>query len=152
MKQLIFCTLLLCASHSHSLFAQSSEKGILEIHFNHLRSEQGSMAIGINTSSKGWPRKAEMELNWKKENIKDGVFIVRIPDLPFGTYAISVLDDENSNLEMDMRLGIPKEGYGFSNDAPIRFLSAPKYEDCSFEFTRSMQQISIKLVYWGKDK
>jgi uncharacterized protein (DUF2141 family) len=84
--------------------------------------------------------------------MKDGVFVVQIPELPFGILAISVLDDVNNNVKMDMTLGIPKEGYGFSNDAPIRFLSAPKYEDCAFEFTKSMQQISIKLEYWGKDK
>ncbi len=152
MKQLIFFTLLLCASHSHTLFAQSSERGTLEIRFTNLRSDKGSMAIGINTSEKGWPRKAEMELNWKKENLKDGVFVVQARDLPFGTMAISVLDDENGNLDMDMTLGIPREGYGFSNDAPIRGLSAPKFDACSFQFTRSGQQITIALRYMGKGK
>jgi len=152
MKHLILYTLLLCAGHSYSLLAQSTEKGTLEIRFTGIRTEEGSMAVGINTSPKGWPRKAHMELQLPKENMKDSVFIVRIPDLPFGTLAISVLDDVNDNVKMDMRLGIPKEGYGFSNDAPIRFLASPKYESCTFEFTESMQQISIKLEYWGKDK
>jgi uncharacterized protein (DUF2141 family) len=152
MKHLILCTLLLCASHSNSLFAQSHETGTLEIRFTHIRTEAGSMAVGINTAPKGWPKKAQIQLQLPKENMKDSVFVVRIPDLPFGTLAISVLDDVNDNVKMDMRFGIPKEGYGFSNDAPTRFLSAPKYEDCSFEFTRTMQQISMKLVYWGKDK
>jgi len=53
-----------------------------------------------------------MDPNWKKTNVVDGVFIARVEDLPYGTYAVSVLDDANSNLEMDMFLGIPKEGWG----------------------------------------
>jgi uncharacterized protein (DUF2141 family) len=152
MKHLILLTLLLCAGQSPSLFAQETETGTLEIRFNGIRTEEGAMAVGINTSSDGWPKKAQIQLQLPKKNMKDGVFVVQIPELPFGILAISVLDDVNNNVKMDMTLGIPKEGYGFSNDAPIRFLSAPKYEDCAFEFTKSMQQISIKLEYWGKDK
>lgn len=151
MKYLIFCILLLSTCHSNTLFSQSPETGTLEIRFTGLRSERGSIAIGINTSSKGWPRKPQIELNWKKENMKDGVFTVRVPDLPYGTLAVSVLDDENNNLKMDMTLGIPREGYGFSNDAPVR-LSPPKYDASSFQFTRSNQQISIRLKYTGKGK
>jgi uncharacterized protein (DUF2141 family) len=152
MKQLIICTLLLCACHSQTLYSQSPQTGTLEIRFTNIRSEKGSMAIGINTSEKGWPRKAEIELNWKKENLKDGVFVVQARDLPFGTMAISVLDDESGNLDMDMTLGIPREGFGFSNDAPIRGLSSPKFDACSFQFARSGQQISIELRYMGKGK
>jgi uncharacterized protein (DUF2141 family) len=152
MKQVILYTLLLCASHSYSLLAQSAETGTLEIRFNGIKTEEGAMAVGINTSSEGWPKKAQIQLQLPKKNMKDGVFVVQIPELPFGTLAISVLDDVNDNVKMDQTLGIPKEGFGFSNDAKIRFLSPPKYESCTFEFTGSMQQISIKLEYWGKDK
>jgi len=152
MKHLIFYTLLLCASLSYPLFAQSTETGTLEIRFTGIRTEEGSMAVGINTSAKGWPKKAQIQLQLPKKNMKDSVFVARIPDLPFGTLAISVLDDVNDNVKMDQTLGIPKEGFGFSNNASIRFLSPPKYESCTFEFSESMQQISIKLEYWGKDK
>ncbi|TFH26230.1 MAG: DUF2141 domain-containing protein [Bacteroidia bacterium] len=152
MKQVILYTLLLCACQSYSLFAQSNKTGTLEIRFTGIRTEEGSMAVGINTSPEGWPKKAQIQLQLPKENMKDSVFVVRIPDLPFGTLAISVLDDVNDNVKMDQTLGIPKEGFGFSNNASIRFLAPPKYESCTFEFTGSMQQISIKLEYWGKDK
>jgi uncharacterized protein (DUF2141 family) len=152
MKQAIIFILLASAFHCQDLFSQSTPTGTLEIHFTNLRSDKGSMAIGINTSAKGWPRKAEKELQFKKTQVKDRVFVVRIPNMPFGTMAISVLDDENSNIKMDMSITGPKEGYGFSNDAPIRGLSPPKFEDCSFEFNRDNQKISIQLRYRGKDK
>lgn len=151
MKQAIFCLLLISSLSCHELFSQSAKAGTLEIHFTHLRSDKGSIAIGINTSSKGWPRKAEKEMQFKKAAVKDGVFVVRIPDMPFGTMAISVLDDENNNVEMDMRLGVPQEGFGFSRDAPLG-LGPPKFDNCSFEFGSDNQQISIKLRYMGKGK
>lgn len=152
MKRLILYTFLLFAGHFYTLFAQSTGTGTLEITFTDIRTEIGSMAIGINTSSEGWPKAAQIQLQIPKENMKEGVFVVRVPDLHFGILAISVLDDENDNVKLDMTLGIPREGYGFSNDAKIRFLSPPKYEDCSFPFTDSLQQISISLKYWGKGK
>ncbi len=152
MKRLILYTLLLFVGHTTTLFAQPGGTGTLEIRFTQLRSETGSIAIGINTSEKGWPRKAEYEFQFTKENVKDGVFVVRVPNLPFGPLAVSVLDDENNNVKMDMSITGPKEGFGFSNDAPIRGLSSPKFEDCAFQFSRSMQQISIGLNYMGKDK
>jgi uncharacterized protein (DUF2141 family) len=38
--------------------------------------------------------------------------------IPPGTYALAVIHDENSNGKLDTDLlGIPTEGYGFSNDA-----------------------------------
>lgn len=152
MKQLIFATLLLSICHSSPLHAQSPGKGTLEIRFTNLRSDVGSISIGINTSEKGWPRKAEMEFQFKKVNVQDGTFVAQVRDLPYGTMAISVLDDENEDVEMEMTLGIPREGFGFSNDAPIRGLSAPKFEACSFRFENSGQQISIALRYMGKGK
>lgn len=43
-------------------------------------------------------------------------------DLKSGPYAIRYFHDENENDELDTNiLGIPKEGFGFSNDAMGRF-------------------------------
>ena len=43
-------------------------------------------------------------------------------DLKNGSYAIRYFHDENENDELDTNiLGIPKEGFGFSNDAMGRF-------------------------------
>ncbi len=88
---------------------------------------------------------------WEKQNVEAGVFTAKIVDLEYGTYAISVLDDENSNLKMDMFIGIPKEGWGFSMNPPFK-LSAPKFEACSFLVNKPCQQITINLRYAGKGR
>jgi uncharacterized protein (DUF2141 family) len=44
--------------------------------------------------------------------------LVTFPDLPPGSYAVSVIHDANGNGDIDLNMfGIPTEGYGFSNGA-----------------------------------
>ncbi len=65
--------------------------------------------------------------------------------LPQGRYAISVLHDENGNGRADMRLGfIPREGYGFSRDAPVR-MGPPKFDRAAFAIGGEAVSQSIKM-------
>lgn len=65
--------------------------------------------------------------------IMDKQCIVRIEDLPAGTYALSYFHDENKNEKLDMKSwGPPAEGYGFSNNARGMF-GPPKFKDQLFE-------------------
>ncbi len=53
-------------------------------------------------------------------------------NVPNGTYAVSVMHDENGNGELDTALfGIPTEPYGFSNNARGQF-GPPSFEDTKF--------------------
>ena len=52
-------------------------------------------------------------------------------DLPSGTYAVSVMHDENGNGSLDSNfLGMPVEGYGFSNDP--RVMRKATFEEAAF--------------------
>ena len=66
-------------------------------------------------------------------------------NLPYGWYGIFLYHDENGNGKMDKNMmGIPKEAYGFSNNAK-GFLGKPDYKDVKFELTSAEKQIVIKL-------
>ena len=143
MKNKLLIYSLISLFYSLSLFSQSTSQGTLEIKFTEIRNSKGQIAIAINTLPEGWPRKPQFTHKLNKENIVDGVFTVKVPDLPYGILAISALDDENSNLKMDMFLGIPKEGFGFSMDPHVR-LSAPKFEECSFPLNSAFTKGSLK--------
>ncbi len=68
-----------------------------------------------------------------------------VEDLEFGEYAVKVFHDENSNEELDKAMfGIPKEAYGFSNNARGKF-GAPAYSKVAFKFDASDQEIFIKV-------
>ena len=65
-------------------------------------------------------------------------------DLPEGIYAIALFVDANKNLKIDKNfLGIPKEQFGFSNNAMGK-LSAPSFEQAKFQVEGSVTQ-NIKL-------
>lgn len=40
---------------------------------------------------------------------------ITLHGVPAGPYAVSLFHDENNNGDLDMRRGVPKEGYGISN-------------------------------------
>lgn len=67
-------------------------------------------------------------------------------EIPRGKWAVRLFHDENSNGKMDTNfLGIPREGYGFSNNVRGRF-GPPPLEQRLFEF-QSDSTISINLIY-----
>ena len=79
---------------------------------------------------------------------RTGVTVVVAHNLPAGRYAVQSFHDENLNHRVDRALfGIPKEGVGFSNDAPIR-LSPPKWDDAVFAFNGGEQTIHLKTRYF----
>jgi uncharacterized protein (DUF2141 family) len=68
-------------------------------------------------------------------------------DIPPGTYALAVIHDENMDGELRTNwLGVPKEGYGFSNDAKAS-MSAPSFEAASFTYDGQKLDLTIKLNY-----
>jgi uncharacterized protein (DUF2141 family) len=151
MRVKILITIILCWGLSPLLSSPGNSKATLEIHFTGIRSDKGMIAIGMNRSEEGWPREPHLDYNWVKGELKGGVFKAKIADLAYGTYAISVLDDENGNLEMDMFMGIPKEGWGFSMNPPFK-LTAPAFNECSFSVDSPYQQITIDLRYVKKGR
>jgi uncharacterized protein (DUF2141 family) len=69
--------------------------------------------------------------------------------LPPGEYAFAVFHDENSNQNLDQNfLGIPKEGFGFSNNASGSF-GPPSYENAKFNVpSQSRVTQLINLVFY----
>ena len=64
-----------------------------------------------------------------------------------GTYAIAVFHDENSNGRLDTMLGIPREGFGFSNNPPLR-PRAPRFSECSFTVSGKIDvPIELKHIF-----
>ena len=59
-------------------------------------------------------------------------------ELPDGTYALGIFVDANYNNEMDRNFfGVPKEQYGFSNDAKGSF-GPPSFKEASFTVSGDM--------------
>jgi uncharacterized protein (DUF2141 family) len=78
-----------------------------------------------------------------------GVTVVVVKDLPPGTYAAQAYQDGNDNHSVDRNiLGLPTEGVGFSNNAPIR-LHPPSFGAAAFSYDGGEQTISFKLRHFA---
>lgn len=64
-----------------------------------------------------------------------------------GTYALLVVHDENRNGKLDMMMGIPREGFGFSNN-PAMKPRAPKWDEIRFTMPAApaVQQVRVRYV------
>jgi uncharacterized protein (DUF2141 family) len=81
----------------------------------------------------------------QKIPIKNNQATVHIQRLEPGHYAVRFFHDKNSNSKLDTNfLGIPTEGYGFSNNAKPRF-GPPSLADILFELHQD-KAISIKAI------
>ncbi len=77
------------------------------------------------------------------KDIQDNKVVMK--DLSYGQYALSLFHDENDNGKLDSNFfKIPKEPFGFSNDAKGRF-GPPKYQAARFDFKEDGQVIQVRL-------
>ena len=91
-----------------------------------------------------------LKKDYKSQKVKisdDGKAIATFNNLPKGYYGVSVIHDENMNGKLDKNfIGIPTEGFGFSNNKMGTF-GPPSFKDCEVELTDDKLEINIKLKH-----
>jgi uncharacterized protein (DUF2141 family) len=71
--------------------------------------------------------------------------VIRVANVPAGTFAVVAYQDENENDELDTNLvGIPKENYGFSKDARSKF-GPPGFADAAMEVRDEVTVAAVRL-------
>ncbi|WP_298780429.1 DUF2141 domain-containing protein [uncultured Polaribacter sp.] len=123
-----------------SIKAQETATFNLTINVEGIESNTGKIYIAIYDNEASFLKTSKgiiADINDKKSI---GVF----KNLKKGIYAISLFHDENNNKKLDTKIfGIPKEPYGFSNDAS-GFMGPPKFEDAKFTLENN-KTITIKI-------
>ncbi|MFA7587082.1 MAG: DUF2141 domain-containing protein, partial [Novosphingobium sp.] len=66
--------------------------------------------------------------------------------VPAGTYAVSLLHDENGNGKMDMAIMIPREGFGFSRNPTITF-GPPRFARAAFPVSAQAVRETVRMRY-----
>lgn len=145
MKKSFLLVLLL---FSLTAFGQNQDKGTIKVVVYGLRNNNGQVGIRIFDKSDGFP--SEREKAMKEVFVKpvNGEANFEIPNWLFGTYAIGSIHDENANKEFDKNfIGIPKEGFGTSNNPKIIF-GPPPFKQASFTLNQTEMTLKIKMVYF----
>lgn len=111
-----------------------------------LRSTKGQVLACLTAQPKGFPDCS------KDPGARNAVVPARTEvridfgAVPPGRYAISMIHDENANRKMDMALMVPKEGYGFSRDAPVR-MGPPKFDKAAFDVAGGAIEQKARMRY-----
>ena len=110
-------------------FLSFNNQFAVKIEINNLKNDDGQVLLELNDAEKNFIKGVSQE-------IVNNQCIITITDLSPGKYTFKYFHDENSNKKMDMNwVGIPKEGFGFSNNAKGTF-GPPSHGKMIFELTR----------------
>ena len=140
--------LLLVAPAPSRLDVQSSQLARLTVQVTHARDAKGTIRVALFRSGEGFPGDTSKALRAQAAQIDPKTLsgVIVFAGIPRGTYAVSVFHDENMNGKLDKNfVGMPKEGYGASNN-PEKKMRAPTFEEASFSLNRD-QTVEIKLMY-----
>jgi len=103
---------------------------VLTIEINDLRNSNGQILLELSNE------KGE-KITGIAQNITDNKCVIVVNNLKQGKYAFKYFHDENKNENLDVNwMKIPKEGYGFSNNAKGTF-GPPAFEKTIFEINEN---------------
>jgi uncharacterized protein (DUF2141 family) len=119
-------------------------QGRLEVTVVNVKDTTGTVRVGIFKDESTFLKEAFVGKVVKASKGEVKVIFERVP---LGKYALSVIHDENRNGMLDSNvIGIPKEGFGFSNDAMGMF-GPPDFEKCVFVITDMPPKMTVTMRY-----
>lgn len=135
---------LLCALEEPA--AAQGKGGKITLEIEGFKDKTGQTVISVYANDDSF---LEMDEAFKtmKMPIGGAKMTVVVDGLPEGTYAISVLHDEDKNGKLKQWLGFgpPKEGVGMTRN-PDGF---PKFDKCKFKLAAADMKLPIKVRYLG---
>ena len=120
----------------------------IELTITGIKSTKGEILICVFKDNESFRiEKAFLNKKFEKTGIIEGELKVQFTLEP-GLYGLSLLDDENSSSLMEYNfIGIPKEGFGFS-DYYHTGIKKPKFDAFSFTLEKDqVKKITIRIRY-----
>lgn len=123
------------------LMSQTAHAAQLKVNISEVNQGKGHLLVGLYASEQDFNQgKAILGSRIKAEEALEQVVF---NDVPAGEYAIKIYQDENSNQKLDFNfMGIPKEGYGYSNN--VGRFGAPAFNEAVFTIDNKTE-IAIEL-------
>ena len=120
--------------------------GIIEAHIVMLRNNDGQVVCTLFTPSDKFPDQSHKGMTIAVP-IQSKQGICRFKNVQYGNYALVAFHDENHDGEFNRNwLGMPKEGFGFSDNPGT--LRKPGFDDAKFSVDQPLVQVTIKMNYW----
>jgi uncharacterized protein (DUF2141 family) len=139
--------LLVLILNSGTALLQDRDDTVVVVDLTDLRSREGKILISIYDDPETFPDDEKMLEQKILKNITGETMRIRFEQLTSGTYAIAAMHDENGDEQMNFNLlGMPKEGYCFSNNVRPK-LRRPHWDEAKFEVGKQDTLIRIEMKY-----
>ena len=123
----------------------SESTGILIVNINGFPSSEGFAMVALHDSKESYKGEAAAAIAKTQIKVIDQKAQAIFGNMAYGGYGVSIFHDKNANGKMDKNaMGIPKEAYGFSNNAK-GFFGKPDYKKVVFQLNSAEKQIAINL-------
>lgn len=112
-----------------------------------LRNNEGEVRASVFKNEEGFPSDPEKAILKVSVKPQSNVALFDFKDLAEGDYAIALLHDEDEDGEMRTNfIGLPREGWAVSNDAPPSMFGAPSFES-ALKSWKKTERASVKIRY-----
>ncbi len=139
LKQIILLAIMACSA---TALCQTK----LQVTVTNIKNAKGDIIVGVFDSDEKFLKEP---VQGRTANATGDSITVVFENLKPGKYAVSVLHDANRNKDLDRnKLGIPKEGFGFSNNV-TGAMGPPSFERALIDLTPETKglEIDIKMKY-----
>lgn len=131
--------------------AAASSPVILSVHVTSLRNAKGMAIVALHNTDKGFQNDVAVQSKTvdlsKSLTGKARDITVTFLGVAPGTYAVSILHDENNNNKVDTHwYKKPKEGVAVSNN-PRPKMRAPRWSEAKFDIPATGKDIEIAVWY-----
>jgi uncharacterized protein (DUF2141 family) len=145
-KYVLFWTLIFFAPLS---FAAKS-LATLQVQVSNISDNQGVVRIALYNNPEAFSEKNDASPHAFKRGIASinqrNQAVYTFKNVPYGTYAIKLFHDENNSGQFKKNIfGKPQEGFGFSNNPPIKG-QAPSFGQSKFIVNKAKMMVNIKMV------
>nr|WP_107954309.1 DUF2141 domain-containing protein [Sphingomonas faeni] len=119
----------------------------LDVQVDNLRSSKGMIRICLTADPDNFPACVD-DAKALTRTLPASIHATSFSGLPQRGYALAIIHDENSNAKLDTIAGIPREGYGFSRNAAVRF-GPPRFDAARFMLAgdAEMQQVKMRYIF-----
>jgi uncharacterized protein (DUF2141 family) len=122
-------------------------ENVIHVEISGLRSDKGQVLCALFSSADAFPKHADKAVARLTAKIAERQATCEFTGVAPGTYAVSVVHDENANGKLDTNfIGMPREGVGASNDAKGH-MGPPKFSAASFPYAAGRLDLKIHVNY-----
>mgnify|MGYP001098662521 CR=1 FL=1 len=122
-------------------------RGRLTVEIDGLRNQTGEVCLRVYDRSAGFPGEDEGVVAEQCSNIATVPLTLEFDSLAFGTYAIALFHDENIDAVLNTNfVGIPLEGFGFSNNPTLRS-GPPEFQEAVVFVGGRNTTVQIEMQY-----